>query len=153
MGLCKNDVTPLLMHWSYVFLAQTHWYDIMKNTQYLQRWYQPFKWEYETYMAPLLCHHIAYWCPHTRWDGGYWANFLCRITFPCFLFQNYRNTVINITFILDRCHHRSAVVTSVKNERDWKDLRGIFAKSITSPAEKLMSGALVLPTPDILSNL
>ena len=24
MGWCKKDVTPLLTHWSYVFLAQTH---------------------------------------------------------------------------------------------------------------------------------
>ena len=26
MGYCKNDVTPLLMHWSYVFLALTQLY-------------------------------------------------------------------------------------------------------------------------------
>ena len=25
-GPCKKDVTPLLMHWSYVFLALTYWY-------------------------------------------------------------------------------------------------------------------------------
>ena len=24
MGLCKKDITPLLVHWSYVFLAQNH---------------------------------------------------------------------------------------------------------------------------------
>ena len=24
MGYCKKDVTPLLTHWSYVFLALTH---------------------------------------------------------------------------------------------------------------------------------
>ena len=24
MGLCKKDVTPLLMHWSYIFLALSH---------------------------------------------------------------------------------------------------------------------------------
>ena len=28
MGWCKKDVTPLLTHWSYVFLALTHWYDL-----------------------------------------------------------------------------------------------------------------------------
>ena len=28
MGQCKKDVTPLLMHWSYIFLALTHRYDI-----------------------------------------------------------------------------------------------------------------------------
>ena len=26
MALCKKDVTPLLTHWSYVFLALNHWY-------------------------------------------------------------------------------------------------------------------------------
>ena len=26
MGWCKKDVTPLLTHWSYVFLALTHRY-------------------------------------------------------------------------------------------------------------------------------
>ena len=25
-GSCKKDVSPLLTHWNYVFLAQTHWY-------------------------------------------------------------------------------------------------------------------------------
>ena len=29
MGLYKKDVTPLLMHWSYIFLARTHWFDIL----------------------------------------------------------------------------------------------------------------------------
>ena len=28
MGECKKDVTPVLMHWSYVFVALTHRYDI-----------------------------------------------------------------------------------------------------------------------------
>ena len=27
IGYCKKDVTPLLTHWSYIFLALTHWYD------------------------------------------------------------------------------------------------------------------------------
>ena len=26
MGQCKKDVTPLLTHWSYIFLALTHWF-------------------------------------------------------------------------------------------------------------------------------
>ena len=26
MGWCKKDVTPLLLHWSYFFLALTHQY-------------------------------------------------------------------------------------------------------------------------------
>ena len=29
-GQCKKDITPLLMHWSYVFLALTHRYVIAK---------------------------------------------------------------------------------------------------------------------------
>ena len=28
MGYCKKDVTPLLTHWSYIFLALTHRYDL-----------------------------------------------------------------------------------------------------------------------------
>ena len=31
MGWCKKDVTPLLIHWSYVFLALTHRYDAIDN--------------------------------------------------------------------------------------------------------------------------
>ena len=27
LGKCKEEVTPLLMHWSYIFLALTHWYE------------------------------------------------------------------------------------------------------------------------------
>ena len=30
LGYCKNDVTPLLTHWSYVFLALTHRYITLK---------------------------------------------------------------------------------------------------------------------------
>ena len=31
MGLCKKDVTPLLTHWSYVFLALTHRYNLLSD--------------------------------------------------------------------------------------------------------------------------
>ena len=31
MGQCKKDVTPLLVHWSYIFLALTHRYLIQSN--------------------------------------------------------------------------------------------------------------------------
>ena len=33
-GLCKKDVTPLLTHWSYVFLALTHLISISKFSPY-----------------------------------------------------------------------------------------------------------------------
>ena len=33
MGQCKKDVTPLLTHWSYVFLALTHWYGITTRSE------------------------------------------------------------------------------------------------------------------------
>ena len=29
MGQCKKDVTPLLAHWSYIFLAPTHRYNVI----------------------------------------------------------------------------------------------------------------------------
>ena len=32
MGLCKKDVTPLLTHWSYIFLALTHWFYNIEQT-------------------------------------------------------------------------------------------------------------------------
>ena len=32
MALCQKDVTPLLTHWSYVFLALTHQCDIPYST-------------------------------------------------------------------------------------------------------------------------
>ena len=31
MGKCKKDVTSLLMHWSYIFLALTYWYVLLNN--------------------------------------------------------------------------------------------------------------------------
>ena len=37
MGWCKKDVTPLLTHWSYVFLALTH-----PNPSMLSEWYHTF---------------------------------------------------------------------------------------------------------------
>ena len=36
MGQCKKDVTPLLMHWSYVFLALTHQHGFIVRDYSLQ---------------------------------------------------------------------------------------------------------------------
>ena len=33
MGYCKKDLTPLLMHWSYIFLALTHRYVCQMETK------------------------------------------------------------------------------------------------------------------------
>ena len=33
MGYCKKDITPLLTHWSYVFLALTHWFVVLQFWQ------------------------------------------------------------------------------------------------------------------------
>ena len=33
MGLCKKDVTPLLTHWSYIFLALSHGCHLLKQPQ------------------------------------------------------------------------------------------------------------------------
>ena len=38
MGWCKKDVTPLLMRWSYVFLALTHRYVLMILIAVLPIW-------------------------------------------------------------------------------------------------------------------
>ena len=40
MGQCKKDVTPLLMHWSYIFLALTHRYIVFARWNcIITRWY------------------------------------------------------------------------------------------------------------------
>ena len=39
MGWCKKDVTPLLAHWSYVFLAPTHRYKVfIPLSEYVKIW-------------------------------------------------------------------------------------------------------------------
>ena len=39
MGYCKKDVTPLLTHWSYVFLTLTHRYHLQAcNFSHLNSW-------------------------------------------------------------------------------------------------------------------
>ena len=44
MGECKKDVNPLLMHWSYVFLALTHRHDVViimiSYESYIGVWYK-----------------------------------------------------------------------------------------------------------------
>ena len=63
MGQCKKDVTPLLAHWSYIFLALTHRYDIVHHFSPL-RWCRSFKSFlmediYHTWSVPCLlmaCH-------------------------------------------------------------------------------------------------
>ena len=37
MGLCKKDVTPLLTHWSYVFLALNPRYEVLHQDIYKYR--------------------------------------------------------------------------------------------------------------------
>ena len=44
MGLCKKDITPLLMHWSYVFLALTHRYDTFHNHGHVVYTYGVWWW-------------------------------------------------------------------------------------------------------------
>ena len=45
MGYCKKDVTPLLLHWSYVFLALTHRYVV---------------WHCELFNVLWLCLHCEF---------------------------------------------------------------------------------------------
>ena len=60
MGKCKKDVAPLLMHWSYVFLALTHrlavfFYRLSTTTAGMQDRHSHFVLPW-----PMLCrkHHI-----------------------------------------------------------------------------------------------
>ena len=39
MGYCKKDITPLLTHWSYVFLALTHWIESVPWLVWVVAWH------------------------------------------------------------------------------------------------------------------
>ena len=64
-------------------------------------------------------------------------------------FQHCQNTrtLLNITFIFDRCHRSSAVVAPVKYNCDSSNSRDTFAGSKILLTGKLLNGALVTPTP------
>ena len=49
MGWCKKDVTPLLTHWSYVFLALTH--GIVKTTKKIILYRSKQKSSYKLYLS------------------------------------------------------------------------------------------------------
>ena len=64
VGLCKKKVTPLIMHWSYIFLALTNRYDIT--------------------MTNLLWTHERHPKPHSlRWASQ------CQLAFLNILEKNY----------------------------------------------------------------
>ena len=64
VGLCKKKVTPLIMHWSYIFLALTYRYDII--------------------MTNLLWTHERHPKPHSlRWASQ------CQLAFLNILEKNY----------------------------------------------------------------
>ena len=44
MGKCKKDITPLLKHWSYVFLALTHRYNATGHNEYFVTFLSPWWW-------------------------------------------------------------------------------------------------------------
>ena len=60
-----------------------------------------------------------------------WGHFLC-IILQVFMGNKNIGDLLNITFIIDRCHHSLAVVTPVKYEGESKDLWGNYAKKHTS---------------------
>ena len=67
-GLVKKDVTPLLTHWSYVFLALTHWhYPILTVTRYRgMSWDISLGW-YKKDVTPLLTHWSYVFLALTHW--------------------------------------------------------------------------------------
>ena len=88
---------------------------------------------------------------HKARGGDYWANFLRSVIFRNF--QHCQNTcyLMNITFIFDRCHRSSAAVAPVKYECDSNNLRSTFEWWKFFLMEKLMNGALVTPTPVLIT--
>ena len=57
----------------------------------------------------------------------------------------------DITFIFDRCHRSSAAETPDNYERNLRYLTYTFAKSWFPVTEKLTNGALVNPTPGLIT--
>ena len=81
-----------------------------------------------------------------------------RSQFPLFhYFLNFsalsKCWLLNIMFIIDRCHRSWAAETPVKYECDLKNLIGTFAWLKILLAEKLMNGALETPTPGQLFSI
>ena len=66
MCLCKKDVTPLLTHWSYVFLVLTHrcgivvlpagWRRRWSQKEILARWKSYSRWS-RLHSTPSMCRH------------------------------------------------------------------------------------------------
>ena len=54
MGWCKKDIPPVLTHWSYVFLALTHQYNL-----------GPFRFVWSSY--PILLKIASPWSVPVRW--------------------------------------------------------------------------------------
>ena len=75
-GLCKEDVTPVRQQWSYVFLAQTHRYDIRASKHcWVVRLYSKFPFVFSrlcdkeiTLIIYLLRNLWTFWL-FTHWGG------------------------------------------------------------------------------------
>ena len=79
MGSCKKDVTPLLTHWSYVFLALTHRYDFISATALVLP------------ISPML---FASWQPHIGFNNAFWHSTNDR---PWQLLWNFNIEMANMT--------------------------------------------------------
>ena len=66
MGQCNKDITPLLTHWSYIFLALTHWYVLHKHQvlPYVNCCLIPSSalWDPESCGANEADHCLLSWC-------------------------------------------------------------------------------------------
>ena len=58
MGLCKKDVTPLLTHWSYIFLALTHRYGVTRP-QWLNRTTQQYTFAIQIWVYTSVWYGIT----------------------------------------------------------------------------------------------
>ena len=61
MGWCKKDVTPLLTHWSYIFLAPTHRYDMHKFCLAWSWCYYRVRGGFVEYIYPYSL-GLLHWC-------------------------------------------------------------------------------------------
>ena len=92
MGQCKKDVTPLLMHWSYILLVLTYqyvevhmflWYGLKTHLLPQLRWLCAaalaayLTWHAEVYIFLLYDQRDSY-CPAAYSCAGYVATITCR---------------------------------------------------------------------------
>ena len=95
MGWCNKDITPLLTHWSYVFLALTHRDDI------------PLKSRFSGHQnISTLYFHIHAWRQNVKTCMWFWCGFWQLIHLFLYVFddEEIRYEMPRLCILLGLCH-------------------------------------------------